>query len=129
MSGSERLPQARVSLNRIEEFLVKDDIEGRPEYEPSDSNGDVTSGRAPPVGVKVSHGTFTWPTEVSVHRSPTGLWNRGSPRVLQKPIGSKARASSLAVTRFVPDPLAPRSPIPAPSRLFTSFPHPHPLPA
>lgn len=57
--------KARVSLNRIEEFLGRQDIEGQPAGTAMAGGGDSADRpRAPVGGLLVQNGTFAWPQTV-----------------------------------------------------------------
>lgn len=63
----ERTQKARVSLNRIEEFLGRRDIEGQPADKDLAGGGDAPDRpRAPVGGLLVQNGTFAWPQTVSL---------------------------------------------------------------
>lgn len=62
--------KARVSLNRIEEFLGRLDIEGQPADKDLPGSGDTADRpRAPVGGLLVQNGTFAWPQTVSSFRT------------------------------------------------------------
>ena len=66
--------KARVSLNRIEEFLGRVDIEGQPaDKDFAGSGGTADHPRAPVGGLLVQNGTFTWPQTVSRFQTDRGV--------------------------------------------------------